>query len=337
MKTRRRHRGQPALLCGTGLLWGMALLLLAPGPATAAHPFYERLLREGTLALERGEAATAARDLQVAAFGLLEEPPLLAEALTRLALARARTEDPTGFRRAFGRLSEIEERFGAYGEARLDPSERKALEDLARRLVPPELLARMPGFADLAQAREEPATETEAPPAADQPPGEAEPTAAAGERAVSEPISAPAEAKPEEPRPGPELTPGERSRIEEAREILASATHAQELERALELARPVADAHGGDRALQELVGEIAYRSSRWRDAVHYLERAELDGSRPELLFYLAVAQHETGRTGTARSTLERALPRLERTPFVNAYVQQIMSRGESADGAPDVP
>lgn len=329
------------------LLGSLALAALQAAPMEAAHPFYERLLREGTLALERGELEAAARDLGIAAFGLLEDPPLLAETLTRLALAQARLEDPAGFRRTFGRLSELEERFGAYTEARLDPSERNSFEARILQMVPPELLARTPGFGHLTQG--EPETEapsTEAPPEREPAPGspagepsgepsprEAEPgTPRAG---VSEPGGG-SGAEPAPPAPPP-LSGEERSRIAEARRILSTATHAQELERALELAAPVADAHPGRRALQELVGEIAYRSSRWPAAVRYLDRAELTDARPELLFYLAVALHETGQREPARRTLERALPRLERTEFVDGYVERILSPEPDREADPDVP
>ena len=63
-------RGRPAI--PVSLVLGIALALAAfPGPAAeAADPFYERRLREGTLALEQGRPEEASRRLEIAAVGL---------------------------------------------------------------------------------------------------------------------------------------------------------------------------------------------------------------------------------------------------------------------------
>ena len=100
--------------------------------ALAADPFYESLLRKGTDSYNRHDYAVAVRTLRVACFGFLDEPELLADGLTRLALAQAASGDPDAFRETFGRISEIEQRFQAYTHAEIPGDVRQAFEDRVR-------------------------------------------------------------------------------------------------------------------------------------------------------------------------------------------------------------
>jgi tetratricopeptide (TPR) repeat protein len=122
--------------------------LLAP-PARAADPFYMRLLRQGTDAFNRHDYQTAARELRLACFGFLDEPPLLADGLTRLALAQASTGDEAGFRETFQRLTEVEERFQAYSRADIPKDVRAAFESLVVQAIPRATLSANPAFARL--------------------------------------------------------------------------------------------------------------------------------------------------------------------------------------------
>lgn len=133
----------------------LAIVTLAPSPAPAreADPFYLGLLREGIAELQRGESSDAAQSLQIACFGLLEEPKLLAEGLTHLALAQAKLNDGKAFRATFDRLASIEARFHAWSDAALDPPSRAAFAEQAAALVPPAELAATPVFAEIAEAR----------------------------------------------------------------------------------------------------------------------------------------------------------------------------------------
>jgi tetratricopeptide (TPR) repeat protein len=358
--SRARSRIRPWIVSGglVAILTSLPVALpagfrLGAPTAEAAHPFYERRLTEGTLALEQERPQEAARLLEIAAFGLLDEPPRLSEALVRLALAQAEIGKPAAFRETLRRVAEIEERFGAYREADLTVAERTAFDQRITELTPSSELDRSPALQRLLQVPagpEEPSGEptsaltdssqTESAPS-ESAPSENAPT----ENAKTENASAPASPVQQVPV---ELTPEEQQRVTRAREILSRARRARELDEALTLARPVADGHPVRRDLQQLVGEIAYRSSRWEEAVRYLESgvAPVLGSagsprasrpeRPELLFYLAVALFESGRPKEAVEPLELALPQLERTPFVESYAEKILRTPSDPDAtAPD--
>ena len=336
--------------------WTVALGLVAllAGPTVvrtvdAAHPFYERRLAEGTVALQQERFSEAARLLDIAAFGFLEEPPRLAEALVRLALAQAESGEPGAFRETVRRVAEIEERFGAFRDAELSPTERSHFDRRITELTPASELGRTPALQRLLESprpSDPEGSEGDAPRAEDPDPGrpgrEAAATADRSDRSSVEPVPQPA------PPPASELSSEERGRLERAREILARARQARELDEAWDLARPIAIAHPTRQDLQQLVGEIAYRSSRWEEAARYLERGlqpvlrslEAPGGgrpeRPELLFYLAVALFESGRPEEARVPLELALPGLERTPFVRSYMENIL-QPDPSDANPRSP
>jgi tetratricopeptide (TPR) repeat protein len=126
-----------------------ASLLLAAHAALAADPFYLRQLREGSDSFNRRDWSGAIGHLRVACFGLLDEPMLLADGLTRLALAQGAGGDLEGVRTTFQRLVEIEERFSAYRKADIPADMRKAVEDLFVAVVPEVTLRTTPSFARL--------------------------------------------------------------------------------------------------------------------------------------------------------------------------------------------
>ena len=134
-----------------------ALLCLAlwssPGSARI-DPFYEKLLREGVAAQGRGDFAGAARRFRVAAFGMLDEPTRLVEALVRLGLAQAALEDRTAFDRTFERVIEIEQLFGAYSSAAFDGRLRTDFEDRVLRWIPAANLRSSATFGSLVRRKQ---------------------------------------------------------------------------------------------------------------------------------------------------------------------------------------
>lgn len=123
------------------------------GEAAPAHgladPFYVDRLRDGMQSYARGDYAAAAKQLQVACFGMLDDPDQLAACLTRLAVAQGAAGNNEGFRDTFRRLVEVEDRFGAYSRADLPADIRGAFEQRALAVMPPAVLTAIPQFKDL--------------------------------------------------------------------------------------------------------------------------------------------------------------------------------------------
>jgi tetratricopeptide (TPR) repeat protein len=299
------------------VLAALATLLLAEGlrPARAADPFYLELLRDGTHAFDRGEYVTASRTLRLACFGMLDEPKALAACLARLALAQDKASDVEGFRDTFVRLTEVEERFQGYSQADLPAEIRGALEQkLAARIPAPTLNGSPQAFRKLAS---KPAAAAPAP-AAEKPAGK---ITKPQPKDTPQPIAAP-------PPGPPPLSDEEKGKLETVRKLLgAPGSKSKELQQAFQIAQEVAAAHPEAMDAQRLAGEAAYRISRWSDAAVYLQKGGgLPDSEPELLFYLAVSYFESGNREGAAAALRRALPNLQRTPFIDAYTRKILGQ-----------
>ena len=124
---------------------------------------------------------------------------------------------------------------------------------------------------------------------------------------------------------GGALPDADRSILERAKDLMASARSIGDLEEAYELVRDVEERFPASSEVELLAGEIAYRASRWEDAVRHFEAAgEPRETRPRMLFYLAVSLFESGRRDRAEEVLRRCLGRLERTPFVERYRRMIL-------------
>lgn len=197
----------------------------------------------------------------------------------------------------------------------------------------PSGVARDPEIARLARAVEKGQAEAAKRPratAADAARPTATPTASA---AVEAPPIAPPTATPEPPVPAERLglDAAEQAQLGDARRLLAGARRIADLESALALAQPIADSHPGQAEAQLLVGEIAYRASRWAMAASYLERAPAASRPPQSQFYLAVALFELGRRDEAAAVLRPVLDRIERTPYAEGYIRRILAPAVEAD------
>jgi tetratricopeptide (TPR) repeat protein len=145
------------------------------------------------------------------------------------------------------------------------------------------------------------------------------------------PVPSSAAARPEATTPAaaaalapPPPSSEERELLETARKLMRASKVASDLAEAMRLARLVADAHPADREAQLLTAEIAYRGSRWAEAVRYFRAADPGDRQPALLFYFAVSLFETGDRAGAAKVLKRCLPDLQRTPIVDRYVTRIL-------------
>ncbi len=156
-----RRRRAFATIAAAALLALLALLALttagafAPRPAAAAiDPFYLGLYSDGVQAYDRGDFATAQRWLQLACFGLLDEPKVLGACLTRLGVAQAQSGDGDGFRESFRRLNEVESGFSGYTQAELPVAVRNTFEQQVATRIPEEILVASPAFVRLRSQKE---------------------------------------------------------------------------------------------------------------------------------------------------------------------------------------
>lgn len=320
----------------------LVLLALASLPAAAADPFYQGLLRDGQLAIDRKDYPAAIRDLRLACFGLLDEPPALVDCLARLALAQDRAEDLEGFRATFQRIVEVEERFSAYSQGGVAPELRAVLEPRLVARLPAATLEGVPAFRQLVAKKpaapvagnpsREPGTgrEPARPPApspiaaAPAAPQGATPAPPGPETTPAKPPPAPQQTAAAAPQP---LSDAERKKMDQVRQQLSRESSARELRQVFQDVRQIADAHLDSKEAQHLAAESAYRISRWSDAAVYFRRGgDPAEDQPERLFYMAVSLYESGDATAAADALRRALPNLRRTPYVDSYAKKILGQ-----------
>jgi tetratricopeptide (TPR) repeat protein len=129
-----------------------------------------------------------------------------------------------------------------------------------------------------------------------------------------------------------ELPSAAQADLAEARRLLAAAERQRDLTAPLTLAGGVADAHPESVEAQYLAGEIAYRASRWQEAVRFFRRGGVP-QRPDLRFYMAVSLYESGDRPAAAEVLREALPELPTSPFIRSYTERILgTEGGSGGG-----
>lgn len=120
-------------------------------------------------------------------------------------------------------------------------------------------------------------------------------------------------------------TAKDRAQLEKLRSSLKRSFSADELATILTSARQLANSFPDWPEAQYLAAESAYRLAFWRESLAFFQRGGDPGDdQPRLLFFLAVSLYESGDREAAASALKRALPVLERDPFVDSYVQRIL-------------
>ncbi|MCG8455681.1 MAG: hypothetical protein MI919_05320 [Holophagales bacterium] len=98
-------------------------------------------------------------------------------------------------------------------------------------------------------------------------------------------------------------------------------------DQAFRSARELADRHPIWSEAQHLVAELAYRLSRWDEAVTYFRRAEeIVDQKPNLQFYMAVALFKSGDRPAAQEMLDRCEPHIQDSGYVQFWTRRI--RGE---------
>ena len=126
-----------------------ATTILALAGPLAAEDFYEQQLRLGKADMLAGRVPQASDELRISAFGFLDRPPLLVEALVRLTLAQSALSQSSAVSQTLNRLLEVERRFPAYASSAIEPQTRAAFEALLLKNIARSDLAGIPAFARL--------------------------------------------------------------------------------------------------------------------------------------------------------------------------------------------
>jgi len=110
--------------------------------------FYEQQLRAGKSDRAAGKLVDASDELRIAAFGFLDRPLLLADALVNLALVQNALGHSTAAQ-TVDRFLDVERRFAPYVPATIDPPTRTAFESLLLKSQPRATLAAIPSLSRL--------------------------------------------------------------------------------------------------------------------------------------------------------------------------------------------
>ena len=99
------------------LAWLIALLCLPwpePGLGQSRDAFYRQRKVAGDRAAAQGDLSAAARELEIAAFGMLDDPPALAVVLLTLAEVQQTANDQDSFVKTALRLVDLDDQFDIY-------------------------------------------------------------------------------------------------------------------------------------------------------------------------------------------------------------------------------
>ncbi len=114
-----------------------------------ADDFYEQQLQIAKIDFAAGRTVQAADELRIAAFGFLDRPPLLTEALARLALAQSTLGQTSLVKQTLNRFVDVEQRFATYPSLPLDAATRAKFEALLTSTISAETLKSIPSLAKL--------------------------------------------------------------------------------------------------------------------------------------------------------------------------------------------
>lgn len=147
------------------------------------------------------------------------------------------------------------------------------------------------------------------------------PSAPSSPPSVQSPVTTPPVGSPK----GGALANADETTLARAQAQLVRARTAGEIEQAYAVAAGLATRYPSHPRVQHTAGEIAYRASRWTDAVrHFRQGGDPGEDQPLLLFYFAVALWETGARQEAAILMRRCDGKLRPTPFVQAYRSKIL-------------
>jgi len=328
--------------------FAIALILLSE-TAFAEDGFYEARLAGGKRAYSEKRTADAATELRIAAFGFLDRPQLLSEALLFLALSESVNGRTDVARRALMRLIDVETRFRTYGELAIDAPTRKKFEQLLVATLAPDTIASVPAFAALVSPQETRVqTARESRGARDTPPKPATPAVASpppsNVRTTPLTPANPATTPRREDRPAstngdpastngdPAIGRSEPTAIHSGSpgaDPTAKAANLLEENRNDEALALLSDvvAKSPTRTARVLLLHAATRAHRWQTGVAQIPFIQPFAAGEEVtMFYAAVSLYQTGKPREARTLLERALPGINSSTYVEIYKKKILGR-----------
>jgi tetratricopeptide (TPR) repeat protein len=295
----------------------LGLFLLATGgfcfrdSALLAEDFNEVRLQAGIDAYRQQRYLEAIDQFRVAAFGLLDQPAALSEALVRLSLAQAAAGKNEDVAQTLNRFLEVERRFGVYGKAKLDPGTRSDFRALLVRSVPAATLNAIPTLSALLQAEDPKAADRQQRSAKTPSP---EVIATANTQVTGVRTT---------PPPAPSAAAGSHSQnvLAESRRLV-SAGKADEAQKALTEAIKT---DPSNRDLRLALLEAACLSRAYAQGAAQLPAVmPFREGEAASMFYAAVVLYETGKQDEAREYMKNAAAKVS-GPLVDEYSKKILA------------
>lgn len=279
----------------------LSIFLLLPSAGLEAAPdFYDELLARGIATLAGGDPETAARQLRIAAFGLLERPESLEIAHIHLAIASARLQKEADARHSAVRVVRTERAARRYASLTIPDAVRTEFESVAASVLTSGEMDVLRG------ATREESTIVSTPGVTVDPPAPAAPSSPEAAAVAVEPRKIISSEVP--------------ARLAAADAALASGDTVA----AAQLYGAVLEVQALDHATALRVGEGLYRTRDFKNAVRAFMRAGAPVAGEEHFhYYRAVSFYETGDYASAKAELEAALPHIEITPDVASYRERI--------------
>lgn len=311
--------------------------------AAAGGDFYQNMLRRGVADYSAGRVDAAARELRIAAFGLVDTIDRFQTAHVYLALASNRLGNEADARYSALRILAAERIQRRYASLDLPQDVRASFEAVAAKVLTPEQLATLRTAVPPAQLNAQMADATSSNPPAPQPrvpaPAPAPqpkrtgkqtppPRTPAPQPRVQPPAATPT---PLPPRSTPTETPAAQltATVAETSAAIAAADRALMAGRLAEARSGYAaalDRAPDDHGLLIRLAEGLYRSRDFRGVVRAFNRlGPLRRGEDPYRYYLAVALYETRDYSGAKRELRAALPYIEETPDVVQYRTRIES------------
>ena len=285
--------------------------------AAATNDFYGTLLQRGIAHVNAGSFEAGARELRIAAFGLVDNIPQFEVAQIYLAIASEKLGREADARHASQRVLAAERIEPRYASLQIDAATHDAFERVVNRILTSDQVAIL-HTRPVTSPAPSPITATDSVPHP-QPQPRVQPPAPIVPQPVA-PITPKPVAPPTPRSPAPIVAAPTSIDVSKRLTDADFALMHNELSRARAIYREVVDVSPLDHASLIRIAEGAYRSRDFATAIRAFERAGAfrKGEEP-YRYYLAVSLYETGRFAAAKRELAAALPFIEITPDVQRY------------------